>query len=69
MLPHKELHEELIEGIMRQMPESWDDCVAAESLCVDYVRHLEEIATYFGGREALERWWHPLDGRTGTENT
>lgn len=47
------MSDELIDQLMRGMPESWDDDVSAESLVIDYVREIERRLVALGG--TLER--------------
>lgn len=47
-------HDDLIDMLMRDMPDSWDGDEGAETLVVQYVREIERRLTAAGG--SLERW-------------
>jgi hypothetical protein len=48
-------HQEFVDELLRNAPESWDDDDAAEAVAVSYVRALEERVQQLGG--TTERWW------------
>jgi hypothetical protein len=48
-------HQEFVNEVLKNAPESWDQDVAAESIALDYVRALEERVVQMGG--TTERWW------------
>jgi hypothetical protein len=49
-------HQEFVNELLKNAPESWDDDAAAESVAVDYVRALEERVVALGG--TTEKWWN-----------
>jgi hypothetical protein len=48
-------HQELIDELLKNVPESWDGDDSPDSIIVAYVRALEERVRQLGG--TLERWW------------
>ena len=53
-LDYQKPHDDLINDLMLQMPDSWDGDEAAETLVVQYVREIERRLLAAGG--SLERW-------------
>lgn len=54
-LDYQQLHDTLIEDLMRNIPEGWGSSEgSAESIVVDYVREIERRLLAAGG--SLERW-------------
>lgn len=47
-------HQNFVNEILLNAPDSWDDDEAAEGIAVAYVRELEERVLALGG--TLERW-------------
>jgi len=47
-------HQEFVNKILEQAPDSWDDDAAADHIAVEYVRELERRVLAAGG--TLERW-------------
>jgi hypothetical protein len=50
----EKIHDDLIEQLMRDMPDSWDGDESAEHLVVQYVRAIERRLIALGG--SLERY-------------
>lgn len=54
-LDYRQLHDDLLEELMRNIPQEWEASEgAAESIVVDYVREIERRLLALGG--SLERW-------------
>jgi hypothetical protein len=47
-------HQEFVNDLLSDAPESWGDDVAAEAIALAYVRELERRVVALGG--SLERW-------------
>lgn len=47
-------HQEFVNDLLKDAPESWDGDAAIESIAIDYVRELERRVVALGG--SLERW-------------
>lgn len=54
-LDHQQLHDDLLNDLMRNIPEGWEASEGSpESIVVDYVREIEQRLLALGG--SLERW-------------
>jgi hypothetical protein len=63
-LDWQKLHEELLEEVMREMPESWDGDDAGETIVVNFVKTIVRRLKERGG--SAERWVEsPPPGRAG----
>ncbi len=53
-LDYKHLHDKLVDDLMSNMPDDWDIDASPETICVSYVRELEQRLIAAGG--SLARW-------------
>ncbi len=64
-LDWQKIHEDMVQELMTNMPESWDGDESAEALVIEYVHQLEIRLDELGG--SLERYPEP-DEEKETKN-